>query len=632
MARTRPSDTRTAAALATVLLATVAVPARAQDPGTPSAGGAIRITSDPPRLVLGRDSSAELKLAVSQDVEDVQLSASAGRVEALRRVPGGFVARYRAPAERFPQVAIVSALGRTPRGTEDGWVAIPLSGQGDARVRANPGQEITLQIGDRTFGPRRADADGLAVIPVVVPPGVKEAHHGFKPIDLHVPESPLLHAVVDRGVVLADRAERVKVLAYVVAPHGAARRGDVPVFEASRGSVAVHEREPGAVEGTWTIPPGRAGEERLAVRLQAAPASRTVLRVETVPGPPAVVAVAFDREALVADGGGTVTVTARALDAAGNPVPAALALESDGGALSVVRVGDLGDVEARLAVGPNFGGRREVRVTAESGGSGISGSRALLLRAGEPAVASFRAPNALLRGDGSRAARVHVSVADRHGNPADVAPTVTASLGKVLAVEPSAPGEFEVRYVPPAVAQATREKLVASVGAVRAVAEPLLLGPAQPLAVLATAGAGSDVRGRFAGLRAGVAVERAADLAGMLERGADLAWRGEVEALRLGDRGAAAFLAGLTLYRPLPARAAVRASLTGGVLFAQDHAGPAARLAVAAGLPSGKLAPFLEVALVAAGRGAPGAFAAATVSLGLKAGLERAHGDDPDRR
>ncbi|HET7824757.1 MAG TPA: hypothetical protein VFK90_05470, partial [Anaeromyxobacter sp.] len=322
-ARAPSADAALAALLLTAGAAALAVApsaARAQDPGQPASGGVLHVTADPPRLVLGRDSAADLRIATPADVEDVSLSASAGRVEGIRRVAGGFVARYRAPADRVPQVAIVAAVGRTPHGTEHGWLAIPLSGQGDARVRTAPGEEITLQIGDRSFGPRRAGPDGVAVIPVVVPPGVREAHHGFKPIDLHVPEMQLLHAVLDRGTVLADRQERVRVVAYVVAPHGAARRGDVPVFEPTRGSVSVAEKEPGAFEASWTLPPGRAGEERLAIRLQQSPASRAVLKLDAVAGPPAVVAVSFDRDALVADAEGPVLVTARALDAAGNVI------------------------------------------------------------------------------------------------------------------------------------------------------------------------------------------------------------------------------------------------------------------------------------------------------------------------
>ena len=135
----------------------------------------------------------------------------------------------------------------------------------------------------------------------------------------------------------ADRAEHVRVLAYVVAPHGAARRGDVPVFEpyarapsrAPRGSRAPSRR-------IWTLPPGPAGEDRLAVRLPGSVASRVVLRVEALTGPAAMVAVGFDRDALAAGAVEGVKVVARVLDAGGNPVAAPLELAADGGALEGV--------------------------------------------------------------------------------------------------------------------------------------------------------------------------------------------------------------------------------------------------------------------------------------------------------
>lgn len=620
-ARRLPDVALVAAVLAGAPLVMASGVARAEEPGPPGGGGAIRISPEPSRLLLGRDAGADLRITAPADVEDVSLSASVGRIEGLRRLPGGgFAARWRVPAERYPQVAIVAALGRTPHGAEHGWVAIPLSGQGDARVRAAPGQEITLQIGERKFGPRRAGSDGLAVIPVVVPPGVREAHHGFTPIDLHVPETQLLHAVLDRGVVFADRQERVRVFAYVVAPHGAARRGDVPVFEASRGSVSAAEREPGLMEGVWTLPPGRAGEERLVVRLAAAPASRSVLKLEAVAGPPAGVAVAFDRDALVA-GGEAVTVTARALDAAGNLVPAALTLAAEGGELAGVRERETGEVEARVRAGPAFGGRRELRVTASALGIGISGARELALRPGEAAAARFEDADVALRGDGARAEVLRVSVADRHGNPVDVAPAVTAERGKVLGIAARSPGTFEVRYVPPAVKAAARERLVATIGSVRATASPLLLPSASGVETATWAGAVLDLRGRFAGPRAGVAIQRPVET--VLAPGLGIAWRAEVEGLGFDGEGRAAVLGGLAFSDAVDASAILRASLTAGALLGGGGTSAAARLALGVGVPGRTLRPFVEVAVLAARDGAPGAFAAIGVTAGMRVGLGR---------
>lgn len=630
----RIADAARAALLLAGALATLAArrPARAEEPAPPASGGALRLSAEPQRLLLGRDSAADLRIATPTDVEDVSLSSSAGRIDGLRRVPGGFVARFRAPADRIPQIAIVAALGRTPHGTEHGWLAIPLFGQGDARVRTTPGQEITLEIGDRSFGPRRAGADGIAVIPVVVPPGVREAHHGFKPIDLHVPETQLLHAVIDRGTVLADRQERVRVLAYVVAPHGAARRGDAPVFEPSRGSVSAVEREPGAVEATWTLPPGRAGEERLSVRLQASAASRTVLRLETVAGPLAVVAVSFDRDALVADAADRVTVTARALDAAGNPVPATLAMTAEGAELADVRPHAPGELEARVVAGPSFGGRSQVRVTASADGIGISGARILPLRPGEPAVARFEEVAGTLRGDGARASVLRVAVADRHGNPVDAPPAVTAERGKVLDVAAAALGAFDVRYVAPAVSAPTREVLVATVGGVKATADPLLLAPAPAWQGSPDAGYLADVRGRFGGPRAGFALDAPADWVALLGHQLDPSWRGELEAMKSRSGGAVALLGGMAVARPLSSWVILQGSGTVGMLASASGSGLAGKLTAGATLPRKPVAPFLEVSVLGAGRGAPGAFAALGVSLGVRLQLERTHGDDPHRR
>ena len=474
-----PRAPRPSRALAlAVLAAAVAARGDARPHEDPAAGGgALRIVADPPRLLLGRDAAAELTVTAPPDVQELQLTASVGRIEEVRRLPGGgFAARYRPSGERVPQVAIVAAVGRTPRGAEDGWLAIPLSGQGDARVRAAPGSEVSLRIGDETFGPRRARADGVAVIPIVVPPGVREAHHGFRPIDLRIPETPLVHAVIDRAVVHADRQERIHVVAYGVAPHGAARRGDAPIVEPSRGTVALAAREPGVVAGVWTLPPGRAGEERLVVRLPSAPATRAVVRLEAVAGPPAVVAVSFDRDALVAGEADEVAVTARALDAGGNAVPAALELSADGGVLEDVREREPGTVEARLRVA-SFEGRGELGVTATAPEVGISGARTLPLRPGAPAVVRFERPDGVLRADGRREARLRVSVADGHGNAVDATPAVKAERGAVLGVSAAEAGGWEVRYVAPEVPGPAVERLVASVGPVSGEARRVLLPP-----------------------------------------------------------------------------------------------------------------------------------------------------------
>lgn len=603
---------------------------RADEP-PPGGGGVLRVTADPPRLLLGRDEGAELRVAASPGVEEVSITASAGRVEGVRRLSGGgFVARYRAPDDRVPQVAIVSAVARTARGLEDGWIAIPVSGEGDARVPGTPGSQVTLRIGDRTFGPTAVGADGIALVPVVVPPGVREAHQGFRPIDLRVPETPLLHAVQDRTNIQADREEKVRVVAYLVAPHGAARRGDLPVFEPSRGTVAVAEREAGAFVATWSLPPGLAGEERLSIRVPASPASHAVVRVEAAAGPPALVALSFDRDALVA-GGAPAVVTARVLDGGGNPVPAELSLAARGALLSGVEERRPGELVARLTAREMLRAR-EVVVTATAPSAGIAGARALPLVAAEPAAARFHPSDPVVRSDGVRPAILRLTVADRFGNGSSSAPVVTAAHGRVLDVAETARGEYAVRYVGPAVKEASPDEIVARAGAVEATATALVAPPRPALLLSARVGLTGDVAGRFSGRTGAVVAERPSDLAFALRRGAELAWRIEAESLDARGASLAAVLAGAGARWNVAGGAELWASAAAGALLAPGSAAAAARLALSLGFGRTWGVPFLEASLLGAGAGAPGAFAALGLSAGIRRGVETSHGNDPDRR
>ena len=602
-----------------------------EDLSTPGSGGALRVTADPPRLVLGTDGGADLRIQAPAAVQELTLTASVGRIEALRRLPeGGFTARYRPPPERYPQVALVVAAVHGAAGPLDGWLAIPLHGQGDARVKAPPGERASLVVAGRTFGPVRAGEDGTALIPLVVPPGVREGHQGFRPIDLRVPETSLLHASLEPHAVAADRVERVRVLAYVVAPHGAARRGDQPAFEPTRGTVAVRAREPGAYEATWTLPPGPAAEERLTVRLPGSPASRQVLSLTRAAGPPAAVAIAFDREALVAGETDAVGVIARAVDAAGNPVPAALEFASDDGVIEAAPQVAPDARDARLVLGPRFDGRRAVVVTVRAPALGLVSERVLPLRPAAPAEARLSDERVLVA-DGAREARLSVRVLDRFENDTGLAPRVSVAVGRVAAVEADRTGGYEIRYVGPAVRERTPERLALDVTGLHAEAALTLVPPRGPRGAIVSAGALADARGRFGGLLTGFALEVDAGRVGAAApRGVDLAARVDAELMAHGpgpgatvtpaDSGetsaggaattAATFLAGFAASHELRAGPTVFASAGVGVHLARVDAGDAGRLT--GGAPAGRLGvgvgfrrrggmPFVEASVLAVG-------------------------------
>lgn len=649
-------DVARATLVALLLGSSVGARASAAEQAVPAGGGSLQMSAVPQRLVLGRDAGAELRIAAPPDVVELTFSTTAGRVEAVARAPGGgFTARYIAPAERYPRVAIVAALGRTSSGrVVDGWTAIPLHGHGQARIRARPGTAITLKIGDGAFGPVVADAAGRATVAVVVPPGVREGHHGFRPVDLGVPETTRVLAIADRTRIRADEGAEVRFFAYVVAPHGAARRGDVPLLEASRGTTVFTAREPGAIAGVWRLPPGPAGEARLAVSVAGAPASRSVVRVEAVPGPPAAVAVAFDREAIVAGRDGEVGLTVTVLDAAGNPTRAAVSLAADAGALSAASERSAGVHVASLAIPPRFGGRARVTVTARVDGTALSGAAALALVPGAPVAA--RLDDGVLVANGEER-ELRLALVDGWDNPVAARPTVAIAGGDVLSVDAAERGVYVVRYRTPAVTRRTPVTLEADVGGVRA-RTGLLLVRERPRLALSASGALLAARGIAAPAFAAAAEWGAGWLDERLALRAEArfaGWDASGADHRLGS-----VLAGVVAHRDVSER--LEAWTSAGVGLAvgwarragegtETAARPAAGFSAGLGRRSRWGTPFLEVGALAAGAFVPGGGPAAAVTVGVGVRFDvgpkergargsgdvvaRAkgdHGDDPHRR
>jgi hypothetical protein len=342
-----------------------------------------------------------------------------------------------------------------------------------------------------------------------------------------------------------------------------------------------------------------------------------------------VVAVSFDRDDLVA-GGAAAAVTARALDAGGNVVPAELELDARGAILTEVRVRRPGEVVARAEAGSVLLGDEAV-VTATAATVGIAGSRSLPLRPAEAAEALFEGAT-LVRSDGAREAVLQLSVADRFGNAVSAVPAVSAARGRVVSVAAVGRGEYAIRYVGPAVDRAASDELVARVGTLRATAAPLLAPPEPALLLSARAGLAGDARSRFGGATAGVAVERPADVALAVRHGAEVAWRLEAEGLAAGGGASlGALLAGASVRRGLGGRAELSLAASAGAVLGGGGASPGARLALAFGVARRWGVPFVEASVLGA-TGAPEPFAALGLSAGVRFGWETPHGHDPHRR
>jgi hypothetical protein len=186
----------------------------------------VEIRAEPAALRLDRETRADLTFRGPPGPLRVQCSA--GKLEELTEIgPGSWHAVWRAPRSLVPQVAIIIARS----GDAVGFLPLPVWGGGDAEVRTRPGAVVSVNIGRERFGPMRAGADGIAHVPVVVPPGVDFAQQGERLIDLHVPRTRTVQLGPVAAEIAVDRERRRAVLHFLLR-----RWGPGPTDDAITGS------------------------------------------------------------------------------------------------------------------------------------------------------------------------------------------------------------------------------------------------------------------------------------------------------------------------------------------------------------------------------------------------------------
>ncbi len=488
-----------AALLAGLAVLAASTPARAADA---AALCSLVLSSEPARLEAGSPRAALLRVRGPDGAAGPPLlAASLGRLEAPRAEGDGWVAEWRAPEAGAPGVAILGALGAD--GAACGFVAVPLHGVGDAVVRTSPGASVAVRIADRTFGPARADASGLALVPVEVPPGVDAAFHGSRRIPLEVPPAVHLAILVGQALTPADRAAEVTVLVFAVTVEGMPRPGPPPVLTATAGALDTPEAAgPGAWRVRWRLPPGPAGAAGLSAQLPGEPAFQaTLLRVA---GPPAVATLALDQASATAGQEAPVTATVALVDAAGNAADGDVVAEVDAGEVGPAERVEEGRYRLRWAVPGRLDGRRKAELTVRAGDASTRTS--LALAPGAPAGLTLAAASPTVTADGHEAVELVATVSDAGGNPVDEPPTVrTASAGEVGPPRQAGPGRFAMTYRPRRAPVPGADDVVVELPPLSARARLRLRPPTGPLGLAAGLGAAIGPGG-WLGLQAGAEV------------------------------------------------------------------------------------------------------------------------------
>lgn len=495
-----PAGLATALALATCLAGS---PARA---GEPAAG--LRLGAEPAELLLGQDLGARLTIQTEPGAAQLRLSASVGTIEGLAQVgPGRFEARYLAPKQRLPQLAIVAATARGAAGPLHGWMVLPLWGQGVAQVDTVPGRPVTLRVGSRTFGPVTADEQGQAQVPISVPPGVGEVYFGKQRIDLGLPPLSRVQAISARGALPCDREESVPVRIYVLDAQVRPRVGARIDLKADRGSLgALEPVEPGVYEVRWSFAPGAPGEATLRGEVRDQGGSSFRLKLGLEPGPCERFALEVEPQRLAAAEGAQAKARVEARDRAGNPTRCALRLLEGERQVELVETAP-GSFAAALPIDPRLEGRSglELRLLAGDGSAPVAQARVELVP-GEPATLTLRPPAWPVTVFEGGQVEFRAELSDRFGNPILEPPEVVKASDPVAAVTPAGPGRFLVHLAPGHVGSARRATLELRAGGHSASAEVELLPEARRVALLGHLGALTNARD-FTAPAAGLGLE-----------------------------------------------------------------------------------------------------------------------------
>jgi hypothetical protein len=529
---------------ATVAVALVAGGARAQSVSAPAPDGVV-VTLTPARsyLLLGTDTELAIDVVVTgRDAEGFapkRALATVGTLEALRpedspplpaapdvaearadagaSPPGGiagggresgapagsgplpsrrFAARYLAPTERFPQVALIVVELTNGIVVARGVLAVPLHGSTEVPLRTNPAAAVTLRIGDRTFGPVTADRQGHVKIPVEVPPGIRMgvARAVDRTGNLRETDVDLQPAPFRRVLIVAPEA--LEVGSFVEVSVVAVEAAGLPVpaarvsLHASDG--LVHPLGAGALgEARFLVEaPRRVGGGALALTAFAAgtPVGRADLAVPLNAGRPEALALSPSTRRLVVGSATSLRVIISAHDQFGNPTSAEGAVALIDGQPAPVEEVPGGQGCVVVPAPPRYIGLEHLIVHVSLGAA--RADQEIAITGGPPARLTLEVRDARLIADGRRSTELRVRAVDRNGTPTMV-PGISWKTpgGRIRRVLVPHEGEYVAEFVPARATESHRQPVaVMASQALRADATLEVAPP--PVRVLAAARVG----------------------------------------------------------------------------------------------------------------------------------------------
>jgi hypothetical protein len=433
-------------------------------------GFAASLALDKGSRVLGRFESLGVTLSADEapGTEDrpLRLSVNVGSFGEVTRIgPGKYRSVYLPPPTRFPQMALVAVWRETGPDAPIEFLRIPLYGSTRIPITAAPGSEVRIQVGPDSFGPVACDARGHAVVPVEVPPGVREATlivkertglETHKDVPVEVPPYNRLTAALVPHAVQTDGAEfaRLVVLYDLDGTHPSP---DKVKLEASLGTPAFERSEGGRYIYRFTPPQAAAAKEvRFDVTVKGDPTARASTLLSLGLPPVAKVVVRPPPSPLACDGKSTAAVSALVFDAAGMGLSGqTVELLADDKPLPGLRYLGNGLYSATYTAPSSYPPGGLVQFTArarDSSGAAVSGATNYQLRAAAmPRALTARFSPDPVPADGKTQATLVLDVRDGAGLPLDGAKLMlVASHGTLSPLEGQGEGRYQTTYSAPA--------------------------------------------------------------------------------------------------------------------------------------------------------------------------------------
>ena len=233
---------------------------------------AATLSAQPSQLILGKDPGAELEVQAPSSAK-VTFSTSVGTVSGVQRHGDLVRARFNPPPLRAPSVALVLALIDDGGDRELSWLAIPLSGADTMVIETKPGARVEATADGKVLGKGSAGEDGNARLPMIVPPGVRQAtlkvtdklgNTNEKPLDLAPPPFSRVRLAARSGSASAGSTLEVEI--FVVKPDGTPDDDAKVALSAPDGETKVRKRIAPGVYLAEYVPEARSGTVQLETK------------------------------------------------------------------------------------------------------------------------------------------------------------------------------------------------------------------------------------------------------------------------------------------------------------------------------------------------------------------------------